>query len=97
MGATKHVWELECLAEYDSGECLGKMMFDIEPYVPAYISGPPENCYPEEGGYAEPGPGECSICKREADDKDNERAYDEWVSKEMEGPDEPDLDRCRFE
>ena len=23
-----------------------------EPYVPAQISGPPENCYPEEGGYA---------------------------------------------
>jgi hypothetical protein len=23
-----------------------------EPYVPAKISGPPENCYPEEGGYA---------------------------------------------
>lgn len=23
-----------------------------EPYVPAKISGPPENCHPEEGGYA---------------------------------------------
>lgn len=23
-----------------------------EPYVPAKISGPPENCYPAEGGYA---------------------------------------------
>ena len=23
---------------------------DYEPYRPAYISGPPENCYPAEGG-----------------------------------------------
>lgn len=23
---------------------------DYEAYVPAYISGPPENCYPSEGG-----------------------------------------------
>ena len=26
---------------------------DYEPYVPARISGPPEDCYPSEGGYAE--------------------------------------------
>ena len=25
---------------------------DYEPYVPARISGPPEDCYPEEGGGA---------------------------------------------
>lgn len=24
-----------------------------EPYVPAKISGPPENCYPAEGGYGD--------------------------------------------
>ena len=24
---------------------------DYEGYTPAYISGPPENCYPAEGGY----------------------------------------------
>ena len=26
---------------------------DYEGYVPAYISGAPENCYPAEGGYGE--------------------------------------------
>ncbi len=26
---------------------------DYEGYTPAYISGPPENCYPAEGGYGE--------------------------------------------
>ena len=25
---------------------------DYEPYVPAQLYGPPERCYPEEGGYA---------------------------------------------
>ena len=26
---------------------------DYEGYKPAYISGPPENCYPAEGGYGD--------------------------------------------
>lgn len=26
---------------------------DYEGYKPAYISGPPENCYPSEGGYGD--------------------------------------------
>ena len=26
-------------------------VIDYEAYVPAYVSGPPENCYPSEGGY----------------------------------------------
>ena len=26
---------------------------DYEPYVPAFISGPPEDCYPSEGGYGD--------------------------------------------
>jgi hypothetical protein len=26
---------------------------DYEAYTPAYISGPPENCYPAEGGYGD--------------------------------------------
>ncbi len=26
---------------------------DYEPFVPARVSGPPEDCYPSEGGYAQ--------------------------------------------
>lgn len=26
--------------------------YEVEPYVPARVSGPPEDCYPAEGGYA---------------------------------------------
>ncbi len=26
---------------------------DYEGYTPAYVSGPPENCYPSEGGYGD--------------------------------------------
>lgn len=28
-------------------------VIDYESYTPAYISGPPENCYPAEGGTAD--------------------------------------------
>ena len=28
-------------------------VLEYEGYVPAYINGPPENCYPAEGGYGE--------------------------------------------
>jgi len=27
--------------------------YDATPFVPGYISGPPENCYPDEGGEIE--------------------------------------------
>lgn len=27
--------------------------YDIEPYVPGKVSGPPEDCYPPEGGYVD--------------------------------------------
>lgn len=36
-----------------------------EPYVPAKISGPPENCYPAEGGYASADTG--SVRRRRTD------------------------------
>ena len=36
---------------------IGDVEFEVEfsstPYVPARISGPPENCYPDEGGEVE--------------------------------------------
>jgi hypothetical protein len=39
-----------------------------EPYVPAQISGPPENCYPAEGGYATADTG--SVRRRPTQNKD---------------------------
>lgn len=38
-----------------------------EPYVPAKISGPPEDCYPAEGGYATADSG--SVKRRRTDQK----------------------------
>lgn len=42
MNVTFALWGMTFAAEVD-----------YTPYVPARLSGPPENCYPEEGGYAE--------------------------------------------
>jgi hypothetical protein len=42
--------------------------FEYEPYVAARVSGPPENCYPAEGGYAEGY--ESSIRRRLTESKD---------------------------
>lgn len=60
-----------------------------EPYVPAKISGPPEDCYPEEGGC-----GEWELrdrrgrsapwLERKLDDEERQR-IDELVFERMEG------------
>lgn len=39
-------------------ECIVRV-YDWEPYRPGYIGGPPENCYPAEGGY-----GDWEICDK---------------------------------
>jgi hypothetical protein len=36
----------------DGHPCIVRVL-DWEPYVPAKISGPPESCYPEEGGFGD--------------------------------------------
>jgi hypothetical protein len=33
--------------------CERKWKFDVEPYIAGRTSGPPENCYPPEGGFAD--------------------------------------------
>lgn len=32
--------------------CIVRVLY-WEPYIPARVSGPPEDCYPEEGGYGD--------------------------------------------
>lgn len=44
-------WQFQRVdAEGDSYTLEVVIHYDIEPYVPARISGPPEDCYPAEGG-----------------------------------------------
>lgn len=47
---TRYIAELDY--EIDEIPCVIGVTH-YEPYVPAYISGPPEDCYPDEGGYSE--------------------------------------------
>lgn len=45
-------WQFQRVdAEGDSYTLDVVIHYDIEPYVPAHISGPPEDCYPAEGGF----------------------------------------------
>lgn len=45
------VWEFQRVDEEGDGYSLeATIRYDIEPYVPGKISGPPEDCYPPEGG-----------------------------------------------
>ena len=44
------------MSEFDTRVCGIPCIVRVtywEPYIPAKISGPPENCYPAEGGYGD--------------------------------------------
>lgn len=58
MGKSRHDlphtidWQLERVDADGDGYLVDvQVHYDIEPYVPARIGGPPEDCYPAEGGY----------------------------------------------
>ena len=42
--------EYEWLDEEDVPHIL-QIKADVEPFVPGYTAGPPDKCYPDEGGY----------------------------------------------
>jgi hypothetical protein len=56
----------------------------IEPLTPARISGPPEDCYPEEGGFAEISrvtvvdTGDAFETTKEQDEALSEALYEAW-------------------
>jgi hypothetical protein len=41
---------VEATFDFDGTEVCVEIEGDFEPFVPAKINGPPENCYPAEGG-----------------------------------------------
>lgn len=70
----------ECEADIPVGE--------VTPYDPGVSSGPPERCYPPEGGEVE-GPDACPECKTALSEKFWEDAA-EWILDEMIDRDEDD-------
>jgi len=53
-------------------ECEKVTEVDVYPIIPAKLYGPPENCYPEEGGEHEPT--ECAHCEEPIP---NDAAYEQ--------------------
>lgn len=71
---------------YECPKCGAEVEFDIEPLILGRYGGPPENCYPDEGGYAD-GPDECEFCHTTLD---AEKAYAAWEASQEPEYDEPD-------
>jgi hypothetical protein len=60
-------------------KCEAETELTVWPVIPAQIYGPPENCYPEEGGEYEPT--ECPNCNQPIESEDaHERAADKYQS-----------------
>jgi len=73
--------------EYECPDCQTIATFEITPYDPGRTSGPPEDCYPPEGGEAD-GPEECEKCGCQID---SDKVYEEWADKAADDYDyEPD-------
>jgi hypothetical protein len=46
------MFTFDFIVERDSETVNLRAEFDIEPFIPGRLSGPPEYCYPNEGGFA---------------------------------------------
>jgi hypothetical protein len=72
-------------------ECSMTLEYEIEPYDPGRISGPPEDCYPPDGGFAY-APEDCPYCHTDISKDWLEHVYEAWASEEPDYPDPPEPD-----
>jgi len=80
--------------QYTCPVCEKGITFDCTPETPAKTYGPPENCYPAEGGDCD-GPENCDQCGREINIDDVMQSfYDYYADNALDGPD-PDDQRER--
>jgi hypothetical protein len=102
MASHTHYFTLERDVDGETVEYELEVECCIEPFVRGYYSGPPENCYPDDGGFAEIDSPvyvldedgkrslwEGSLTKAETA-KVEEDAYENWVNN-IDDPD-PDVD-----
>lgn len=63
------------------------IIVDYTPYIPAQICGPPENCYPEEGGEFEIVEPECcpKCGTKITEEKVRDRFFEKLSEKERDG------------
>jgi hypothetical protein len=72
-------------------DCGEEHEYDIEPFVEGRKSGPPDQCFPDEGGTAAPEDDECESCGQDlTDDAHLQKVYDAWAGSQE--PDEPEKD-----
>jgi hypothetical protein len=67
-------WNPNYQLDYECPNCNHAFTIEVEPFTPGRFSGPPELCYPDEGGGFEPD--FCPKCETEVDP--------EWVQRELE-------------
>jgi len=89
---------IEFMIERDDEEIELVIEGDIEPYVPAKLSGPPENCYPAEGGYAEITKVEPNVELTEEEAKQaEEKLYESYEEDFREAEAEAAWERWKYE
>ena len=51
---------------YTCPECEWEILYHVSPVIPGRLSGPPDQCYPDEGGEID-GPDKCPNCEIDID------------------------------
>ena len=77
------------IASYECSECFKEFNVTIQPFITGHYSGPPEDCYPDEGGEFEPT--ECNRCGTKISESFIEKIFDDGK------PEPPEYEPTEFD